>query len=113
MAEEQFNIFTASEELKIPKEIYLRIVVKAIEQTEKDLLVLRSAHERNDIETVQAISHRLKGDYANLRVTILSVIAAQLNVLAKGNYDCDQALNLIAEFSKAFEDFKRVINDPV
>ena len=75
MTEDTFNIQTACNELKINKEIYLRIVLRAVEQTTTDIAALGQAHQVDDVTAIQAIAHRLKGDYANLRVERLTALA--------------------------------------
>ena len=102
MEEELFNIQQACGELKIGEDIYLRIVSRAIEQTREDLERLCQAHQQNGIEEIQAIAHRLKGDYANLRINCLSDIANRLNLLSKHGYDHSAAENLINELKSVF-----------
>jgi len=111
MAEECFDIARACEELKIDKTIYLRIVFRAIDQTLNDLKQLHQANQDGDIASVQAISHRLKGDYANLRINHLSDIARQLNILAKENYNAQEAAVLIEQFENVFEKMKIVLQE--
>lgn len=110
--DEIFNIFKACEALKINKEIYLRILSKAIDQTKNDIEQLKQAHQSNDISTVQAIAHRLKGDYANLRIEKLSEIAARLNFLARGEkYNSEQAAMFINEFDSVFQGIKEQFSE--
>lgn len=109
MPETEFSVYKACDELKINKEIYLRIVMKAFEQTAADLLKLHTAHAANDIPAIQAIAHRLKGDYANLRMKALSDAAAELNMLAKTEYNATRALELIEQFHVVFEEMKLAI----
>jgi HPt (histidine-containing phosphotransfer) domain-containing protein len=73
--------------LSISKEIYLRILSKAVRQTEKDIDDLDACLVQEDFKTVQAISHRLKGDFDNMRIVALSSLAAQMNEMAKSNQD--------------------------
>ena len=109
MEEFLFDIRKACEELKITKDIYLRITVSAIEQTTNDVARLREAFSANNMDEICVIAHRLKGDYANLRVTVLSEIATQLNVLVKGEYDSQMVYNLIERFSEAFQRYQQQI----
>lgn len=109
MTNEIFNIQNACDELKIGKEIYLRIIGRAIEQTQKDIEALRVAQLNSDIDQIQEIAHRFKGDYANLRIDQLSTIANQLSILVKENYDGVRALVLIEEFAQAFDQVKQFI----
>lgn len=107
--DEVFSIQSACDKLKIRKEIYLRIVRRAIEQTQKDIEDLRVAQLNSDIDKIQEIAHRFKGDYANLRIDQLSIIANQLGVLVKENYDEERALVLIEEFAQAFDQVEKFI----
>ncbi|MEW5894542.1 MAG: Hpt domain-containing protein [Candidatus Omnitrophota bacterium] len=109
--EELINIEGACEQLKISREIYLRILFKAVEQTRQDLDRLQKACEQNDINTIQAIAHRLKGDYANLRIEQLSGIANGLNMLAKHEYDSLQAKILIDQFKVSFEHVASLLSE--
>lgn len=103
-----FCMDEACRELKISKEIYCRILKKAFEQTSGDLEKLRTAHSSGDVATIQAISHRLKGDYANLRITALSKIAEELNILAKGDYAADKVFELMNTFVDMFNTIKNI-----
>lgn len=101
-----FSIETACEELKIKKEIYVRIAARALEQTPADVAELQRAHDAQDIDTVQTISHRLKGDFANLRMKALSAAAGELNAMAKAEYDTVRALELIQGFHGLIDEVK-------
>jgi len=101
-----FDVQCACDALKISEAIYLKIVARAIEQTSLDLVALKQAYESSDLQSLQAISHRLKGDYANLRADLLSQIARHLNDLSRGDYRPEQAGVLIHEFEEAFQQFK-------
>jgi len=109
----EFNIFHACGELKINKDVYLRIVFKAFEQTTSDIAQLRQAHQANDVATVQALAHRLKGDYANLRMAALSAVADELNRHAKEAYESAHALELIEKFYALFKEMKTEIEGTV
>ena len=91
-----------SASLKISPQIYLRILGKALEQTEKDLLDIEKALAVPDFTTVQSIAHRLKGDYANMRVTELSQAAKQMNDVAKTTQDKQQISSALQQFKSYF-----------
>lgn len=95
-----FNFDENCAALKISRDIYLRILAKAVEQTEKDLQDIATALPIDNFESVQAIAHRLKGDYGNLRIMTLSSVAKQLNDIAKTTKDKDQSILLL----KALQD---------
>lgn len=100
--EEAFNIQNACAELKIGEDTYLRIMRRAFTQTDNDLEELKKAYQKEDLEGIQAISHRLKGDYANLRVERLAVIAKALSDLLKASYDHQKSGELIEDFSEHY-----------
>lgn len=91
-----------SASLKISQEIYLRILDKALTQTQTDLRDLESALAAADFAKVQSIAHRLKGDYANMRVTELSQAAKQMNDLAKTTQDKQQISSALQQFKNYF-----------
>ncbi len=98
-----------SASLSIPKDIYLRILRKAIEQTRKDISDLEAALSADDIATVQSISHRLKGDYANMRILTLSAIAKQINDMSKEKKDKEALTALLNDFKSDFQQVCRFL----
>jgi len=104
-----FDLQCACDALKISEPIYLKIVRKALDQTSADLVELKKAYDANDLASIQSVSHRLKGDYANLRMELLSQIARHLNDLCRTEYRPEQAGVLILELEAAFEQFKTYI----
>ncbi|MFA5087515.1 MAG: Hpt domain-containing protein [Candidatus Omnitrophota bacterium] len=98
-----------SQSLHISPEIYVRILQKAVQQTSKDLQDLGGALPLNDYEKVKAISHKLKGDYDNLRITEMSSIAKEINKLAAVGQDKERSADLINEFSHYFDQLKSFV----
>lgn len=96
----------ACSELKIPKEIYLKILGRAIEQTTTDLSGLLEALQSGSVERLQALSHKIKGDYGNLRVKPISETAKQLNDLCREAYDRIQAEPLVETLQQQFQTLK-------
>ncbi len=96
----------ACQELKIPKNIYLKILGRAIEQSGTDLNGLVEAFQTNAVERVQALSHKIKGDYGNLRVKPISETAKQLNDLARDAYDTTKAEPLVETLQQQFQTLK-------
>lgn len=76
-----------SQALQIPPEIYRRILTKAVDQTRQDIPRVDAAFTAGDIDTIQTVSHRWKGDYDNLRITPLAQTARRINNEAKGGQD--------------------------
>lgn len=91
-----------AESLKIPKDIYLRILGKAIAQTQIDIKDLETALPFSDFEKIQSISHRWKGDYDNMRITALAIVARQLNLEVKAGRDKDKIIAFLTEFKDIF-----------
>jgi HPt (histidine-containing phosphotransfer) domain-containing protein len=91
-----------AESLKIPKDIYLRILGKAVAQTQTDIKDLEMALPFSDFEKIQSISHRWKGDYDNMRITALAMVARQLNLEVKAGRDKDKIIALLTEFKDIF-----------
>jgi HPt (histidine-containing phosphotransfer) domain-containing protein len=101
------NIEMACQELKIPQGIYLKILGRAIEQTTTDLSGLMEALQANSVERLQALSHKIKGDFANLRVLPISETARQLNDLTRGGaYDPAKAESFVETLQQQFETLK-------
>ncbi len=93
-----------SQALQIPPEIYRRILGKAVEQTRQDIPQIETAFGVDDIDTIQTISHRWKGDYDNLRMTSLAQAARTVNTEAKGGRDKEV-------MTSGYEQFKALFND--
>ncbi len=91
-----------AETLKIPKHIYLRILGKAVLQTQTDMKDMHAALPFSNYDIIQSISHRWKGDYDNMRITSLSVIAKELNQEVKAGRDKDKIVQLISQFGEVF-----------
>ncbi|MFP4472593.1 MAG: hypothetical protein ACLFPX_01810 [Candidatus Omnitrophota bacterium] len=102
-----FNLAESSSALKIPPAIYKRILEKAIKQTEEDLFHLKEAGRTQDEEVIGRISHRLKGDFANLRIPQLSDKFRVINFMIKQDeYDPSVFQKNIQEISDLLEQLK-------
>lgn len=95
--------------LKISQDIYLRILRKAVEQTHRDLAQFEGALQADDFETLKSISHRLKGDYDNLRITDLSSLARAINDSAKSGGDKEKIAGWFEEFRKRFRELESLV----
>ena len=102
MSEFHFDIQKNCESLSIDRNIYLRILDKAIQQTTLDIQQLRESLAQSDMEKIQSISHRLKGDYANLRIDDLSTIAKGINDISKSEKDPVRLEQLFQDLNKKF-----------
>ena len=95
------------EQLKIGRDIYLRILNKAVVQTTGDMVDLEKALNGGDWDTVQKVSHRLKGDYDNMRITDLSTVARTMNVMVKsGQINQAELTGLFNTLSVTFQELK-------
>ncbi len=97
------DIDANSASLKIEGKIYVKILTRAVEQTRGDLTALESAIPIGDTATIQAVSHRLKGDYDNLRVAPLAEAARELNETVKAGADKDRMAEAFGRFKDFFQ----------
>ena len=97
--------------LKISKELYLKILGKAITQTEQDLHNVEAALPLDQFATIEAVTHRWKGDFDNLRVTALSDLAKQMNQLARLNQDKEKIVELLNQFREYFVDLSQFVSN--
>jgi len=102
-----------SADLKIDQGIYLKIVGKAIEQTDEDLGDFEEGLTAGDVDVVQRLSHRWKGDFDNLRITDLSGIAKQINDLVKETAKLEEIKGLYGSFKTAYEGLKNDLNGKI
>lgn len=98
------------QELNIPKAVYMRILQKAIAQSSQDMTELENAGASHDIEKVKAISHRMKGDFGNLRMDEIALVSRQINELAKQGQISDQILTLIRKLKIDLEGLQKAFN---
>lgn len=89
----------------------MRILAKAVTQTQKDLMDLEAALAVGNFDTVQSLSHRLKGDYGNMRVMALSSVARDLNIIAKTTKDKEQSLSLLKTFHDYFQQLQQALQE--
>lgn len=100
-----------AESLKIPKDIYLRILTKAVEQTQKDIKAIEEALPFSDFEKIQSISHRWKGDYDNMRITSLAMVARTLNQEVKVSRDKEKIIAFLTQFKNMFFELETELNN--
>ena len=111
MEDMSINIEKNCLNLNINKEIYLRILDKAITQTNDDIQMIDQAFTSHDVDKIQTISHRWKGDYDNLRIVELSNIAKELNLIARTNKDMTQMQKLYETFRANFVSLKKFVGN--
>ncbi len=100
-----------AESLKIPKDIYLRILGKAVVQTQTDIKDIEAALPFSDFEKIQSISHRWKGDYDNMRITSLAMVARALNQEVKVNRDKEKIITFLTQFKNMFFELETELNN--
>jgi len=96
-------------QLKIDPAVYLRILKLALAQTDSDLSTVARALEQNDQAVIQTISHRWKGDFANLRLDSLSATAQQINAHAKAGADLILIKAIYERFLLEFQELKNQV----
>jgi hypothetical protein len=109
----EVNFDEISKSLGISREIYLRILNKAINQTSGDFHAMDKAWEIDDINTIQSISHRWKGDFSNLRLTDIALNAKEMNDLAKIGENMEGIKLLYGRFKGLFEQLRKIYEDAV
>ncbi len=100
-----------ADSLKIPKDSYLRILGKAVSQTQVDIKEMEAALPFADFEKVQSISHRWKGDYDNMRITTLALLAKQLNQEVKTGRDKEKIIMALSQFKDIFFQLESELTD--
>ncbi len=98
-----------SGELSIPVDVYKSILISSFTQCDTDLIALEKGIEQQNHEDIQAIAHRIKGVYANLRIDHVSKIAASIDELSKAESDIAEISKLCPQLKSAYLDFKSKI----
>jgi len=92
-----------SADLSISKDIYLRILDKGIAQTQLDMPQLDKFIEEENADEIKQITHRLKGDFYNMRIDPLSSLAKQMEDIAKSHMNKDELKILLNDFKNLLE----------
>ena len=106
-----FNLEKNSQELKITIDIYRKILSSAIEQTQYDISDIENALADAKFEKIAEISHRIKGDYGNMRIEQLSSLARKMQQVSKEDKDKEQLLMLTNEFKNFFSQLKTILQE--
>lgn len=99
-----------SEALHIPPEAYSRIVKSSFEHCAQDILDLGKVIESVSYDGIKEIAHRLKGVYANLRLTDVSTRAHEINELAKLQSDIPKIKENYILLKDAFDNLRKTFN---
>jgi HPt (histidine-containing phosphotransfer) domain-containing protein len=95
-----------SSALNIPLKTYMRILEMASAQIREDIPAARAAISTGDADKVQGLSHRWKGDLANLRLDDLSQTARSLNDAVKRSAPVTEQQRFLDEFKQKFSDLQ-------
>jgi len=97
-----------SQELHIPPETYSKIITISFPQSEQDINELESAIKNTDYDVIKSMAHRLKGVYANLRITEISVPAEEIDELAKVKGDIEKIKDFFNQLNKKFKEVQEM-----
>ena len=103
------DVDAISAELQIGRDVYIRIVTKAIPQTEQDLADLEASLSAGDYIRIAAIAHRLKGTFDNMRITAIAMLARRMNDSAKTSSGSDDIALLLNQCKGYFEKLKALV----
>ncbi|MBF0503588.1 MAG: Hpt domain-containing protein [Candidatus Omnitrophica bacterium] len=95
-----------SKALQLPVLIYLRIASSAIKEAEADIANLEKAIAGNDFTSIDQASHQIKGVFANLRLTVISEPATDINNWARQQANIDQMKEALTGLKTAYEKLK-------
>lgn len=96
--------------LHIPPEAYARIVKLSFEHSNQDVLDLGKAIESASYDGIKEIAHRLKGVYANFRITDISTRVHEIDELAKSRGDIQEIRENYIVLKDVFENFREIFN---
>ena len=91
--------------------IIKKLRVKYVKDLPDELERLKEAIEKRDIENIRAISHKIKGTSANLKMDEISSIAKQMELKAKSG-DVD-VMELFERLKEEFEKFRESLGDDI
>ncbi|MBF0491070.1 MAG: Hpt domain-containing protein [Candidatus Omnitrophica bacterium] len=108
---------TNSKDLHCPLEVYIKIIHTALEEGFEDMLSLEKNIADNNCIQIEDVSHKIKGVFANLRLSMVSSPATQINNLAKHQGSIEEMRKFFSQTKAALEDLKSEIdskpNNPV
>ncbi|MDZ7794626.1 MAG: Hpt domain-containing protein [Spirochaetia bacterium] len=104
------NIHSSAAEIGISLEAYKRICSLFIENTDKDLLQLKSELEMNNLTQSAATAHHIKGAAANMDYTDLAALAKKLQLLLQtGTAPSDELSKQYEQLSRGYQNIKEEI----
>ncbi len=102
-------IQTFSKDMSLPPDVYRTILISSIKPAQEDLSHLDQALQDQNWDTIQMISHRLKGTYSNLRLNDLADLAEQMNDLSRSRKDITEVINLSLKFNNIFVSLRKAL----
>jgi len=104
------NIQSSAAEIGISVEAYKRICTLFIENTDKDLLKLKSELEENNIKQSAATAHHIKGAAANMDYEDLASLAKKLQLLLQtGTAEPEELSKQYVQLSQGYQKIKEEI----
>ncbi|MCF7949573.1 MAG: Hpt domain-containing protein [Spirochaetia bacterium] len=104
------NIRSSAAEIGISVEAYKRICTLFIENTDKDLLLLKTDLEENDLTQSAATAHHIKGAAANMDYEDLASLAKKLQLMIQsGTADREELLLQYEQLSQGYQKIKEEI----
>lgn len=102
-----------SSALKIPPEIYLRILGKGIAQTQEDVSLLNKALSQDNFDEIKTIAHRIKGDYLNMHIEQISATAKKIEEVVKTTKDKSELVTLFSDLKTFFSQLLGLYNQAI
>ena len=102
-----FDIGTVSRELRITKEVYMKIVNSFFQTVCKDVLMIEDAVKSGDFEKIYLGAHKIKGSSSNLRIESIVEIAYEIeqNALRRTEgFDYDVVLENLKKTIHGFQE---------
>ena len=93
------------------KDVYLTLLSDAMKDIHKDIESLGLAISVGNLQSVQEISHRLKGTTANLRLNAASLLLRELNDFAKENIQTQQFPVLFAKIEVEIKGYSQALEN--
>src|SRR6056297_1352902 len=101
------NIQSSAAEIGISVEAYKRICTLFIENTDKDLLKLKSDLEMNNLKHCAATAHHIKGAAANMDYMDIAALAKKLQVLLQtGTATSEELSEQYEQLSQRYQNIK-------
>jgi HPt (histidine-containing phosphotransfer) domain-containing protein len=92
----------ASQELSLDEETYVSFLNTLFTEGSEDIQKFSEAVESEDFETIQALSHRLKGEYGNIRLNVLAEPAVEIHNLTLNGGSIEQIRTSFAQLHSAY-----------